>query len=393
MLKIRNEINMIYTQEIEKKMLFTNRRYYENGSKFTKVLARKLKKQQADSTIYKIRDPNKNTIESKQDKIQGIFETFYKRLYSGTSVDVSQINSFLDELILPTLTEEQNQFLVSEITESELMQTINRLKTNKSLGSDGYPAEWYKAFKKELLPMLLTTYNWALKKAETPPTWREAIVSLLPKEGKDRTECGSYRPISILNVDYRIYASIMAKRMEELLPNLIHNNQTGFIHKRQTQDNIRRTLHIMEYIQQHKEKTMILSLDAEKAFDSISWQYLYKVLSKFGFSEILINSIKALYRHPTARLKINGHLTKPFTLEREVRQGCPWCPLLFALFLEPLAQHNRQNDKIIGIYINGKKHKVSCYADDVVLYLKNPETSLPEAMNLLEKLAPYQATN
>lgn len=127
--------------------------------------------------------------------------------------------------------------------------------------------------------------------------------------------------------------------MEKLLPNLIHNDQTGFIHMRQTQDNIRRTLHIMHNIKQHKVKALILSLDAEKAFDSVSWRYLFRVLFKFGFSEIMINSIKAIYDNPTARIKINGHLSEPLTLERGVRQGCAWSPLLFAMFLELLAQH------------------------------------------------------
>lgn len=134
--------------------------------------------------------------------------------------------------------------------------------------------------------------------------------------------------------------------MEEFLhPFLIKNDQTGFIHMRQTQDNIRRTLHIMDHIQQQKEKAIILSLDAEKAFDSVSWQYLYKVLHKFGFSEPIINSIKAIYDNPTAKIKINGHISKSLTLERGVRQCCAWSPLIFALFLEQLAQHIRQNDK------------------------------------------------
>lgn len=166
--KIRNEINIIYTQEIEKK-LFTRQKYYENGPKFTKLLARKLRKKEADSTIYKIQDQ---------------------------------------------------------------VEAITRLKVNKSPGSDGFTAEGCKAFRRELMPVLLTTCNWALKKALTPPTWKEAIIFLIQKEGKDRTECGSHRPISILNVDYRIHTSIMARRMEKFHPNQIHYDQTGFIHMR-----------------------------------------------------------------------------------------------------------------------------------------------------------------
>lgn len=387
--KLRNEINMIYTQEIETKMLFTRQKYYENGSKFTKLLARKLRKKEADSTIYKIRDPQKNYIENKRDKIQTIFELFYKRLYSKMSEDNGdQIDSFLETLELPVLTEDQNKALNAKITAKELNEAITRLKANKSPGSDGFTTEWYKAFRKELMPILLATCNWALEKAVTPPTWKEAIISLIPKEGKDRTECGSYRPISILNVDYRIYTSVMARRMEEFLPTLIHNDQTGFIHMRQTHDNIKRTLHIMDHIRQHKVKAMILSLDAEKAFDSVSWQYLYKVLNKFGFNELAINAIKAIYDNPTAKLKINGHISHPITLERGVRQGCAWSPLLFAIFLEPLAQYIRQNDKISGITINGVEHKIACYADDVLLYLRQPEMSLPEVMKFLQCLGP-----
>ena len=151
-------------------MLFTRQRYNEKGSKFTKLLARKLKKQYANKTIHKIWDPEKKSIENKQKQIQETFESFFKRLYSRTlEVQEDQIVSFLETLDLPAMTEEQNKALSKEITPEELTEAMNRLKTNKSPGSDGFTTEWYKAFKVELMPILLTTCNWALKKAETPP--------------------------------------------------------------------------------------------------------------------------------------------------------------------------------------------------------------------------------
>ena len=156
-----------------------------------------------------------------------------------------------------------------------MKSAITRLKPHKSPGSDGFTAEWYKTFGEYITPRLRQTCNWALKEGEIPPSWREAIISTIPKEGKDKLDCKQYRPISVLNVDYKIYTSILARRIEKILPSLIHLDQTGFIHQRQTQDSIRRTLHIMWHIHQNKTQAMLMGLDAEKAFDSVRWTFLY----------------------------------------------------------------------------------------------------------------------
>ena len=319
-------------------------------------------------------------------KSRRLSKFFYKTLYSEVpSRSVTQIDSFLNSLDLPTLDEEQNEIMTTDITEEELKTAISRLKLSKSPGSDGYTAEWYKEFKKELIPVLLPALNWALKKAQTPPSWKEAIISAIPKEGKDKMECGSFRPISVLNIDYKLFTSIMARRLEEFLPMLIHNDQTGFIHQRQTQDNIRKTLHIMDYIQKHTIEAAVISVDAEKAFDSVNWNFLYRVLHRFGFHDTIIKTIQALYDNPTARIKINGYLSNSFTLERGTRQGCTWSPLLFALYLEPLAQYIRQNKDIKGITIKEMEYKLACYADDILIYLRHPTYSLPKLMQSLEQ--------
>ena len=94
----------------------------------------------------------------------------------------------------------------------------------------------------------------------------------------------------------------------------------------------------MDHIVKNKMEAVVISIDAEKAFDSVNWDFLYRVLHRFGFHVKVIETIQALYNNPTVRVKVNGYLSIRFTLERGTRQGCAWSPL-FALFLEPLVQH------------------------------------------------------
>uniref|UniRef100_A0A668S264 Reverse transcriptase domain-containing protein n=1 Tax=Oreochromis aureus TaxID=47969 RepID=A0A668S264_OREAU len=179
-------------------------------------------------------------------------------------------------------------------------------------------------------------------------------------KGKDKLECSNYRPISVLNIDYKLFTSIISKRLEMILP--IHNDQTGFIKQRQAQDNIRKVLHILRQVDKQKLETLVLSLDAEKAFDSVRWSFLYKVLEKFNFDKSIIDIISGLYNKSTARIKINGDLTESFILERGTRQGCCISPLLFALFIEPLSQWIRQRQDITGVRTPGGEQKLALFA-------------------------------
>lgn len=388
--KTQNKINILYTQEVEKKFVFVKQKYYETGPKASKILARRLQKERNENTIFRIKDPDSGELLYSQEQLQRTFEKYYKTLYTQLPVeDAQQMDVFLTSLNLPTLSEEQNDILTAEITERELKGAISRLKPNKTPGPDGYSSEWYKVFSNELLPSLLKSFNSVLKDFKMPPSWREAIISVIPKEGKDKTVCGSYRPISVLNVDYKLFTAILAKRLEKMLPQLIHTDQTGFVLQRQTHDNIRRSLHILHHIHKNKLEALLVSLDAEKAFDSVSWAFLYKVLEQMRFHKNFVEIIRTLYSAPSARVKINGHLTDPITLQRGSRQGCPISPLLFCLYIEPLAQWLRQTKSIKGVSINGDEHKTALYADDVLVYVTDPTNSFPQLINVLQKFGQY----
>lgn len=282
--------------------------------------------------------------------------------------------------------------MAEPITENEIKEVIKNLKNNKSPGTDGYPGEFYKCLQAEITPLLQRVFNYALNKKDPPKTWSEAIISVIYKDGKNPTECASYRPISLLCNDVKILSSIMAKRIQKHINKIIKSDQTGFIPGRQASNNIRRTLNIITTAKTSDQSSMLLSIDAEKAFDRVDWRYLEYTLIKMGVHLDFISWIKVLYMSPSSRVRVNGHTSEQFELKRGTRQGCPLSPLFFAINIEPLAEMIRENPSIHGISSKGGIHKISMYADDIILYISDPLSSIPTLLNCLKTLDLHQAT-
>ncbi len=350
---LKEEYDLLSHSKAEFILHRTRQKYYFESERPSHLLALRLRECESKAYISAIKSSD-DQVTTNPVAINDIFKGFYTNLYKAeTDFDEPICKQYLDKLELPRISQIDKESLEAPLSLEELHVSLKSLQKGKSPGLDGLPPELYlEMWDLVGIPMIL----------------------LLLKKGKDPLDCSSYRPISLIPCDLKIYAKVFASRMEKVIHSLIKEDQTGFIKGRNASDNMRRLLHILDFADSHPTPCAVFSLDAEKAFDRQEWNYMWAVLQCFGFGEHFISMIKTLYHSPAASV-ITGNIISPsFPLQRGTRQGCPLSPLLFCLSLEPLAQAIRKSE--VSIKIHDHNHSISLYADDIILYLDHFDVSV-----------------
>ncbi len=214
--------------------------------------------------------------------------------------------------------------------------------------------------------ILVTTLSWLALSTEI----KNSISLFFQKKDKDPVECASYHPLSVLNCYLKLFTS------------LIHPDQTDFVKNHLALNNIHRLLHIIEAASDN-HPWAVLTLDADK----VEWSYLWAVLRPFSFGSFLIKMVCTLYSSPTTCVQTGHPGSSDFVLSRGTRQGCPLSLALSTLSLEPLVQAVRESHDISPIIIKGTLHHISLYADDILLYLSNVNSSVSHVLNLFCKFS------
>ena len=247
---------------------------------------------------------------------------FYVDLYTEEGIEESVQDMMLNKM-KTKLTDEQAQLCEGEVSHDEITQAVSQTQNDRSPGTDGLTYEFYKSFWHLLEKDLVKVFNHSFENKELPDSQKYGLLTLLFKKG-ERALLSSWRPISLLNTDYKILAKALSVRLSKVLANIVSDDQTCGVPGRTILNNVFILRDLVVICKQKNIPAAIISIDQMKAFDRVNWSFMYKMLRAFGFKDTFVQWIQLLYNGAKSIVKVNGFLSDPFYTQRGVRQGDPF---------------------------------------------------------------------
>ena len=273
----------------------------------------------------------------------------------------------------------------ADVTIDDVHRVASHLPERKSPGPDRIPNEFYSTFAQPLAPLLAAVYNRSRKIGRMPKHMNDGLVTLLYKKGT-RVDVRNYRPITLLNGDYKILTRILAKRSLKLVTQFVSEEQIGFV----PNTFIAESAMFIQLMQAHLDTVddggVMMFLDMEKAFDRVSWRFLKRALVALRFTSQYTSWIDLLYSDkyaPSRRVYTNGKLSEPYQIHVGTAQGCPLSPLLFLPIMEAFTRLVKADNKLEGIRIGDTEYRIRHFADDTFGLLRN-EHQIPRFSELID---------
>ena len=387
---LREQINKLRNTLDGKMMLAARAKWFEYGEKSNKFFMNLNKSKQNQRGINEIRDGG--VVYRGQEKVSECITEFYRKLYSKENLAVQPENDNFYENC-PKLSNEQMQKLDSELNLNELKVALFSTKES-SPGPDGIPYSIYKRYWSFIGPIILEAWKYSVEMGSIPRSHRESVITLLPKEGKDVKEIKNWRPITLSNCDAKIITKALSNRVSLVLEDIVDKSQTAYVPGRSVADNLRTNFFFKRFSKINKIDSVLISLDAKKAFDSVDHKYIETTLKAYGFGPGFVNVFKILYKEISSRILINGYMSESIPIERGVKQGDALSCAIFIICIDPLLRNINSNKLIKEIKIKSKRvgmvdeifFKGAAFADDVSVICENTKQSIQQVFVEYERL-------
>ena len=210
------------------------------------------------------------------------YSTLYRKPAHHDAFNTGLLAKFLNKIPGDRIPLSAHTMLDKPFTRVELFNALKAMKKNTSPGTDGITVNFYLTFWPLLGEMVFNSLMDAQRTGKMSISQRRGLIWLIPKEGKNMLNIANWRPITLLNVDFKILTKALALRLGQILPDLLHNDQKGFVRGRYSGENILDVYAMIQKAQNDDQEYALLMLDIEKAFDSILLHFLEEVLFAFG---------------------------------------------------------------------------------------------------------------
>ena len=312
--------------------------------------------------VKEINDNKGNTI-TDMNQIPNIFREFYNNLYRCEDTDTDIQMSYLS--YTRKLTDEQREIIEQPITVQDLKNALFKMREEGSPGPNGLTVKFFKTFFDELSPLFMKLLDAAFTHGILTKDFKLSYTILLPKDSGSLLDVKNFRPISLLNITFKMITKALSNKISPFLENLVHPDQAAVIRGRSIQNHNHNIRDLISLAKLRGDHSCILSIDQQKAYDRVSHEWMRKVLKENNFGPNFLKWISILNEGATSKILLNKSLTNEFTLHRGVRQGDVMSPILYILTLEPLLEKIRQDVSITGLHIpNRGTQKLLAFADD-----------------------------
>ena len=292
---------------------------------------------------------------------------------------------FLPEDGLHQIKETDYDDLDAPITKEELRATVMSMKKNKAPGLDGLPADFYQLFYPDLEDVLFDSISYSFTMGFLSNSQKRTVIKLIPKKNKIPHYVQNFRPISLIGVDVKIIARLLALRLKGIAKEILSKDQKAFISGRNIGENVLDIYSIIAAAEDNQEDNILVFLDIQKAYDTVKWRFISTILAKLGFPLSFIRWFEILQKDNEVRIYNNGHSSGPIKTSKGLAQGSGLSPLLFIIAMDRLSNVINKNTNIVGVQHNGVVKKVDMAADDTVVCMTGTEANLRELSKVLEK--------
>ncbi|PNX97198.1 cysteine-rich receptor-like protein kinase, partial [Trifolium pratense] len=277
---------------------------------------------------------------------------------------------FLSGIEFNKLNDDDNAILLKPFGEEEVREVIWNCDGNKSPGPDGFNLNFFKDCWSMVKSDILDFLNEFHHSAILPKAITASFLALIPKKDHPQELC-DYRPICLIGSLYKILSKILAARLKCVLGKLISGCQSAFLPSRQIMDGVVVINEIIDLAKRNNTECMIFKVDFERAYDTVSWIYLERMMIKMGFAEGWLRWMKACIFESSMSVLVNGSPTAEFKVNKGLRQGDPLSPFLFLIAAEGLTGLVKKAVDIgnfHGFKINDNlQFQILQFADDTML--------------------------